>query len=530
MKKMIEKGESHTSCEEKYEKTKSCHDEKDVAKKNLTIIVVSVIVALIVVLLVVIFARGSNSIVEEETVIEDLEELEYHDGIAIRKNSDGSFTLIDSKGNEITPLEDYTNYEGDVEYDVVRYTENGLYGLYSIKNNMPATPCIYEEIGEKRYNNFVVKKNGKYGIMKRSGDKFKDVDCIYDEIKLSADERLHPARLGKKWGYIYDNNDEATQFIFDAASIFCGTAVVKHNGEYKVIDRDGNIRFVASDSGYDYMDVTNSSYYIVRKNGKYGLISEYGYNEELPCIYDEIGKIKHNIPVRVGSYWGFYDYSAENVLYEPQFEDIKEFTSSWQAVKKDGKWGYLDYKGDILFNFQYDDCGLYSVSDELAPVKKGGKWGYIDKTGHVQIPFEYDDAGAFYNKMAMVKKNGKIYYINPSGGRVFPLGSNSIKNIHNFSCGYAVVEYNDGKYGYIDKRGHCVFPKFYKAEDFVNNQAIVHPTDYSMFRIDVNGKQIGDVMYSEEATKLLGSPQNNSDSYDKIMQDIQLYKAMGYKF
>lgn len=51
---------------------------------------------------------------------------------------------------------------------------------------------------------------------------------------------------------------------------------------------------------------------------------------------------------------------------------------------------------------QYDDA--YAITDGLAAVKKDGKWGYIDTTGKVVVPFIYDTANPFSEGLAVVGK------------------------------------------------------------------------------------------------------------------------------
>lgn len=55
---------------------------------------------------------------------------------------------------------------------------------------------------------------------------------------------------------------------------------------------------------------------------------------------------------------------------------------------------------------QYEDAGYFG-DGELAAVKKGGKWGYIDTDGKTVIPFQYDKAFLFNEGYAIVAKNGR---------------------------------------------------------------------------------------------------------------------------
>lgn len=74
-----------------------------------------------------------------------------------------------------------------------------------------------------------------------------------------------------------------------------------------------------------------------------------------------------------------------------------------------------DMTSFILIPAQYEDA--MSFSDGYAAVKKDGKWGYIDESGKVVIDFQYDWAGYFADGIAAVatiefcKANSNNYYV-----------------------------------------------------------------------------------------------------------------------
>ena len=63
---------------------------------------------------------------------------------------------------------------------------------------------------------------------------------------------------------------------------------------------------------------------------------------------------------------------------------------------------------------KYDSKGRYY--EGLAVVEYRGKYGFIDKTGKEVIPIKYDDVYSFSEiSLALVKLEGKWFYINPKG-------------------------------------------------------------------------------------------------------------------
>lgn len=51
----------------------------------------------------------------------------------------------------------------------------------------------------------------------------------------------------------------------------------------------------------------------------------------------------------------------------------------------------------------------------LACVKKGGKYGFINKKGEIVIPLIYEWATSFSGGIAVVRKGGKNFHINLKG-------------------------------------------------------------------------------------------------------------------
>ncbi|WP_373567640.1 WG repeat-containing protein, partial [Paenibacillus mendelii] len=51
------------------------------------------------------------------------------------------------------------------------------------------------------------------------------------------------------------------------------------------------------------------------------------------------------------------------------------FKEGYAAVKKDGKYGYIDKAGDVIVPLEYNSAGRFN--DGLSIVRKDGKWGII---------------------------------------------------------------------------------------------------------------------------------------------------------
>jgi hypothetical protein len=100
-----------------------------------------------------------------------------------------------------------------------------------------------------------------------------------------------------------------------------------------------------------------------------------------------------------------------------------EYSVEMFAVRKAGKWGFMDKSAKMVVPPTYDDpdgesYGYTNISEGLIAVKQNGKWGFIDNKGKVIIPFLYDGASGFREGKAEVELNGQVIKIDKKGEKV----------------------------------------------------------------------------------------------------------------
>ena len=60
-----------------------------------------------------------------------------------------------------------------------------------------------------------------------------------------------------------------------------------------------------------------------------------------------------------------------------EFDYVCEFKEGFAPIEKDGKWGYINTKGEQAIECKFDGAGYFN--EGFAVVKKDGKWGGIYK-------------------------------------------------------------------------------------------------------------------------------------------------------
>lgn len=162
--------------------------------------------------------------------------------------------------------------------------------------------------------------------------------------------------------------------------------------------------------------------------------------------------------------------------------------SQLYPVKKDGKWGYIDNKGTVVIDINYEIA--FPFNDELAMVIKQDKKIFIDNMGNtiLKVPENFQVHTKF--------SHGLLGFVSDlGGGFLSETGElvilNDYTEVRPFSNGYAVIrEAGTGLYGAIDKSGNQkLLPQFTFLSDFENGYAMFRlPDSHHYGLVDKYGK------------------------------------------
>ncbi|MBD5086820.1 MAG: hypothetical protein HDT32_05660 [Clostridiales bacterium] len=114
--------------------------------------------------------------------------------------------------------------------------------------------------------------------------------------------------------------------------------------------------------------------------------------------------------------WGYKDWKG-NVIVPPQYEEAFGFSEERACVEMDGKLGYIDRNNNLVVDFKYDCAN--SFSEGLASVTIGDKSGYIDIDGNQIVDFIYDIATPFSGGKAIVRLDDRWGVLNRETLSVF---------------------------------------------------------------------------------------------------------------
>jgi hypothetical protein len=201
----------------------------------------------------------------------------------------------------------------------------------------------------------------------------------------------------------------------------------------------------------------------------------------------------------VYEYRSFFIEWAEQNIEETQEQGTQEADSFRYPVKVDENWGFIDENGKVIIKPQYWRVSFFSEGLALVEQEneKRDESKYIDVNGNVAIEpmksIEYETV--FSEGLAVFHslENGKYGYINKKGEVVI---EPKFDEADLFTEGAAIVRINY-KYGFIDTKGnYLIEPIFDQAEAFSEGLANVAFGGKSGY-VDKNGNYVIGLVFEE---------------------------------
>ena len=361
--------------------------------------------------------KDGQEIFTEYDKVEALENYDIAGNVWYEKNAlkvqkNGLWGLIDLSGNELLSptYNDITTIKG-IENSLI-IEKDGQVGLINNKGNIVLNP-EYQEITsfDNKYENGYITKNseGKYGIASTTGKQV--LENKYDKIENTYNEKYYAVEENGESKIIDETgNTVITNTVGTIKQLASSGIVFTQNEKYGLSGYDGNIKIEAI---YDNLKELNTDVFLAAKDGKVGIIDK-DNNEKIAFSYQSIDFNK-----KAGIYIAD-DENYNSTILDNNFEVkligiLSEINTDegYMKIQKDDEYKYYNFK------FQEKDIKEILTSNKLFKSKKDGKYGFVDNKGNVVIDYIYDDATEF-NKygFAAVKKDGKWGSVNNNGETV----------------------------------------------------------------------------------------------------------------
>ena len=204
----------------------------------------------------------------------------------------------------------------------------------------------------------------------------------------------------------------------------------------------------------------------------------------------------------------FTDYEGVSAIQTS--EDSLDFEKYVLKFQKDGKYGLINYDGEIVLEPDYNSIESLKYKPGELLVKKDDKYGVVTSNGKEKIKIEYDSiiGDEFYTEDSKYKLTGYIVgtktdtgylygYLNNEGKKELDVKFESITRVlkYNDSASYLIVM-NNGKKG-VYKNSSEIISQNYQNIIYAENSDIFvvrRNSNYGIF--NTSGKEILDVKYA----------------------------------
>ena len=277
-----------------------------------------------------------------------------------------------------------------------------------------------------------------------------------------------------------------------------GLAALKIGREVGFITEQGEM---VIEPQYNNMVAFNEGLASLRHEGIYIVINK---NNEI--VYQSESVLLDEFS---GGFSRVLDFDKKEVYYvnkkfeqaSPSFSmdyNLSDFENGFASIiDKDGKYGVINRKGEIIVPVEYDFIFQYGDDSEsdMFTVEMGDKLVFYDTLGNQVLKpyYDYESHNFFSEGLAVVSRNNKYGFINLNCKEVIKLQYDSA---YSFSEGLAAVCLN-GKWGFINKRNKVVIPFQYDdVNTFYDGLAAVKLNGKYGF-VNKEGKQVIDFKYDD---------------------------------
>lgn len=404
--------------------------------------------------------------------------------------------FIDKTGNFVIPAE----YEkvSDFIHGHARVQKNKLWGIIDKQGKM-LVPLEYEYIDELKNGFYRIKKNKLWGFMDST---FKIIiPCMYFNVYPFENGLAKVENAENQVKYIQENGTEITAFthknnigefseglcpLKDEKTTLWGYINVK--GEWHIPPKYQKAGKFTHGLAIVHSLLKNNTVKLTMIDTQGREIAK--YLNEVISVEKDFCKVKReghtfyiNHKGRILNLWGFVNTEGKMTI-TPQFVYAESFCEGYAAVlDTQFVWHYIDKQGKIVIG-GFEDAE--SVKEGTMAVKKDGKWGIITPKNEVIIPFEYDNIIGFSEGIALICKNKLWGAVDKKGKIIIPIQYESIKSC---SEGKIAVK-QDKKWGYMDKTGKWIIPPQYDAVGRFSEGLTAICLNYQWGYINEAGKEV----------------------------------------
>lgn len=372
-----------------------------------------------------------------------------------------------------------------------------------------------EKINIENYEYFILRENGKYGVIDKNGDIVINPEFTNIIIPNPQKSVFVCYDQNNNTKVLNQNNEQIFSEYSDIApiklkNIASDLMYEKNILTYKEDDKIGLINLegkIVSEAIYESIEGLpyKEGELLVKISEKYGVINNKG-NYLVEPEYDQIivdnyttkedgyryaGYIVSNT-TEEGYRYGYIDVEGK-MLLEIQYTEISRITNIenkddiYLIVAQNGKYGVYKNKEQIIAN-EYQSISYNSESDTLT-LEKTKKYGVSTLDGEVIIPVEFTQIDSTGKYVYVTKADGNMEVYNKDGSLADIDSNIYILGTDNENYKIKIDNSQGSKYSILDKDGNEITKQDYSYISYLYD---------NYFIVSVTGGKVGVINDKEE--------------------------------
>lgn len=426
-----------------------------------------------------------------------------------------------------------------------------LLGGYFTFKSINENNLKYQVAEINDYNYFVLKSNGKYGVIDKTGNII--ISSEYDDVKIPNPEKpIFVCYNGNNTKILNEKNEEVLQEYKNvepirltniASDLMYEKSVFKYeeNGKYGIVSFEGK---KITNAIYEELESLpyKEGQLQIKQDGKYGVINIKG-KKIIPNKYDKIvadgyytdenqydfaGYIV-SLTTDEGYRYGYINYNRKKIL-DVEYNDmsrvneISEERNSYIICAKNGQYGIMRNSEQVIPN-EYQSI-RYDSSNKVFVVEKSKKYGIVNISGKEIVPTQYNQIDITGIYLYAQNEQGTTVY-NSNGTQANINANISILNTENEK--YRIrINTEDGKtkYGVVDKEGKQLIKEKYSYITYLyNNHFIVSNENGKLGVINDKENEEIEIKYDSlqkiQGTELLQATLSDEESITIFSKDMK---------
>lgn len=347
-----------------------------------------------------------------------------------------------------------------IDSRTILFKSKEKWGVFSNEGRIKANP-EYDSIYQASPQLLLIEKTQKFGFI--MGDGKVVLEPEYDLIGNYSDGAFLVKKEGK-YGYanifgkihIQPQYEEAQEFNYRVA-------VVKKAGKFGII----NLRneFILKPEYNKIKSAPNHSVLIVAESGQDGKEKEFLYSPKgvkiSPKGFDEviIESTGPYIRVKDKGMVSFFSIEKGGDAFSGLFEEAKDFSEGYAQVKKDGKWGIINLKGEFVVPAAFKNVQGEKFGARTVFITENVNFGLYEENGKEILKTEYESLRYCYPNLIKAKKNGKYGVLKSDGTKLVDFIYENISSGNEFNSNpeWPAIITQNGKLGLLDAKLNTIY-------------------------------------------------------------------------